>query len=159
MKSADALEIANESAEFRRLLYLEERRVHAQAQQIAACNARHTITQRLCSWFLRANDLLGGSELLITQEHLGQMLGVQRASISLVASRLQEQGLVEYRRGHLQILDGDRLAEHACECHSVLRQKRELLFGCDAPALAAHTEVARSSQLTAALHEDSGAFP
>jgi CRP-like cAMP-binding protein len=128
MKSADAVEIADESGEFRHLLYMQERYIQAQAQQTAACNAKHTITRRLCSWLLRACDAIGGGELLLTQEHLAQMLGVQRASVSMVASQLREQGLIQYRRGRLHIADRAGLAEHACECHAALRQQREQLL-------------------------------
>jgi CRP-like cAMP-binding protein len=127
MKSADAVEIASDSAEFRHLLYMQERYIQAQAQQTAACNAKHTIMRRLCSWLLRAQDAIGGDELLLTQEHLAQMLGVQRASVSMFASQLQEQGLIQYRRGRLQITNAAGLAEHACECHTALRQHRERL--------------------------------
>jgi CRP-like cAMP-binding protein len=149
MTRADATEVATENPRFRRLLYLEERWTQAQAQQIAACNAKHPLAQRLCSWLLRANDALGGSELLITQEHLAHALGVQRASISLVASRLQDQRIVEYRRGRVRILDSDRLAEHACECHAALLQTRELVFEREAPALTVQSGDARVGELAA----------
>jgi CRP-like cAMP-binding protein len=132
MRMADAAEFANESPEFRRLLCMQERYSQAQAEQTAACNAKHTIMHRLCSWLLRAHDAIGRGELLITQEHVSQMLGVQRASVSVFASRLQDEGLIQYRRGRLRIHDGAGLAKHACECHGVLRQKRELLMGLGA---------------------------
>ena len=128
MKSADAIEIADNSPDFRHLLYMQERYIQAQAQQTAACNAKHTIMRRLCSWLLRAQDAAGGGELLLTQEHLAQMLGVQRASVSMFASQLQEQGLIQYRRGRLHITNIAGLAEHACECHTVLCQQRERLL-------------------------------
>lgn len=128
MKSADAVEIANDSLEFRNLLYMQERYIQAQAQQTAACNAKHTIMRRLCSWLLRAQDAIGSGELLLTQEHLAQMLGVQRASVSMFASQLQEQGVIQYRRGRMHIANSAGLAEHACECHAALRQQRERLI-------------------------------
>lgn len=128
MKSVDAIEIANDSSEFRHLLYMQERYIQAQAEQTAACNAKHTIMRRLCSWLLRAQDTIGGGELLLTQEHLAQMLGVQRASVSMFASQLQEKGLIQYRRGRLHISNSAGLAEHACECHAALRQQRERLL-------------------------------
>ena len=128
MKSADAVEIANDSSDFRHLLYMQERYIQAQAQQTAACNAKHTIMRRLCSWLLRAQDAAGNGELLLTQEHLAQMLGVQRASVSMFASQLQEQGLIQYRRGRLHITNSAGLAEHACECHAVLCQQRKRLL-------------------------------
>ncbi len=129
MKSADAADIVTASPEFRHLLYMQQRYIQAQAQQTAACNAKHTIMRRLCSWLLRAQDAIGSGELLLTQEHLAQMLGVQRASVSMFASQLQEQRLIQYRRGRLHITDSAGLAEHACECHATVRQQRERLLG------------------------------
>jgi Mn-dependent DtxR family transcriptional regulator len=70
--------------------------------------------------------------LLIPQEHVSQMLGVQRASVSMFASQLQDEGVIQYRRGRLRINDSAGLAKHACPCHRVLRQKRELLLGLGA---------------------------
>jgi CRP-like cAMP-binding protein len=128
MSAADAAEIANGSPDFRRLLCMQERYTQAQAEQTAACSAKHTIMHRLCSWLLRAHDAIGGGELLMTQEHVSQMLGVQRASVSVFAGQLQDEGLIQYRRGRLRINDPAGLARHACECHAVLRQKREQLM-------------------------------
>jgi CRP-like cAMP-binding protein len=128
MRGPDAVELANASEEFRNMLFMQERYMQAQAQQTAACNAKHTIMRRLCSWLLRARDTVGAGELLLTQEHMAQMLGVQRASVSMFASQLQEKGLIQYRRGRLQITDPAGLAEQACECHKALRHQSELLF-------------------------------
>lgn len=124
----DATEIADRVPEFRAAMLAQERYLLAQAQQTAACNAKHSILQRLCSWLLRAQDEAGRGEFLMTQEMLARMLGVQRASVSMFASRLQEKGLVQYRRGHLQITDADRLAAQACECRSSVKTQRERLF-------------------------------
>ena len=125
----DLTEIASECPEFRRLILAQERYLLAQAQQTAACNATHSIAQRVCTWLLRAQDEAGRDEFLVTQEMLAKMLGVQRASVSMFAGQLQEQGLVQYRRGRLQITDADGLAAHACECHRAVRSHRERLFG------------------------------
>ena len=95
----------------------------------AACNAKHSISQRLCSWLLRVHDEVGDGELQITQEMLAKMLGVQRASVSMFASKLQEDGLVRYRRGRLQITDADGLEVNACECHKAVREQFGRLFG------------------------------
>ncbi len=125
----DALQIADRAPEFRAAMIAQERYLLAQAQQTVACNAKHSIPQRLCSWLLRAQDEAGRGEFPMTQEMLGRMLGVQRASVSLFASRLQEQGLLRYRRGRVQIRDADGLAGHACECRASVRSQRERLFG------------------------------
>jgi CRP-like cAMP-binding protein len=128
MRVDDLIDAATASAEFREMMFAQEQYLLAQAQQTAACNAKHTIMHRLCSWLLRAHDACGGGELMLTQENLAQMLGVQRASVSMFASQLQEQGLIHYRRGRLQIADAHGLASHACECRSALRQQHNRLF-------------------------------
>jgi CRP-like cAMP-binding protein len=129
MKVADLIDFAAADRDFRNALFAEEQFLLAQAQQTAACNAKHNIPQRLGSWLLRAQDMVSTDELLLTQEHLAQMLGVQRASVSMFASQLQERGLIHYRRGRVHIVDPRRLASEACECHASLRQQRARLFG------------------------------
>jgi CRP-like cAMP-binding protein len=128
MRPEDLIDVAAASAEFRQLMFAQEQYLLAQTQQMAACNAKHTIMHRLCSWLLRAHDAAGGGELLLTQENLAQMLGVQRASVSMFASQLQDKGLVQYRRGRLHIADADGLAAHSCECRSALRRHQKRLF-------------------------------
>jgi CRP-like cAMP-binding protein len=128
MRAEDLIDVATAFGEFRELMFAQEQYLLAQSQQTAACNAKHTIMHRLCSWLLRAHDAAGGGELLLTQENLAQMLGVQRASVSMFASQLQEKGLIQYRRGRLHIADAHGLASHACECRSALRQQHKRLF-------------------------------
>jgi CRP-like cAMP-binding protein len=128
MRTEDAMELADISAEFRQLLMAQEQYLLAQARQTAACNAKHVIMRRLCSWLVRAHNEAGGGELLITQENLAKMLGVQRASVSMFASQLQQKGLIGYRRGRVQISDLEGLRASACECHETLQQQHACLF-------------------------------
>jgi Mn-dependent DtxR family transcriptional regulator len=72
----------------------------------------------------------------ITQEFVADMLGVQRASVSLVASSLQNQGLISYRRGHIEIQNEAGLIECACECYRALERQYDLLFRDTRPAAA-----------------------
>src|ERR1700730_11056530 len=67
-------------------------RTNIQSQQSAACNARHMIEARMCRWLLRMRDLADSDNLLPTQEFLAQMLGVQLASVSIVASGIAKSG-------------------------------------------------------------------
>jgi CRP-like cAMP-binding protein len=110
---------AQESATFRANVARHEQFLLAQAQQAAACNAAHSLEQRLSRWLLRCHDLVG-SEIRLTQEFLAEMLGVRRASVTLVAQVLQQAGLIEYRRGHVKLLDINGLRESACECYSTI---------------------------------------
>jgi CRP-like cAMP-binding protein len=125
----DLIDLAAADRAFRNALFAHEQFLLAQAQQTAACNAKHTIPQRLSTWLLRARDVAGADELLLTQEHLAHMLGVQRASVSMFASQLQEKGLIHYRRGRLHVVDERGLAAEACECHTSLRQRHQDLLG------------------------------
>jgi len=127
----DAKEWAAASPDFRAVLFAQQRYLLAQAQQTGACNAKHSISQRLCSWLLLVHDEIGNGELLITQEMLAKMIGVQRASVSMFASQLQQNGLVQYRRGRLQITDVDGLEARACECHKAVREQFDRLFGTE----------------------------
>jgi CRP-like cAMP-binding protein len=97
----------------------------AQAQQSAACHALHSVEARFARWLLQAQDTLGTSTINLTQDFLSHMLGVRRTSVSLVANTMLQAGLIKYSRGRLQILDGSRLREHACECYAVIRAEIE----------------------------------
>lgn len=94
----------------------------AEAQQIAACNAVHDANSRLCRWLLQAADRIGQDEVPLTQEFLGQMLGVRRTTVTLLAQALQLKGLLRYSRGHIHILDRPNLEASACECYRAMHQ-------------------------------------
>ncbi|HXD46525.1 MAG TPA: Crp/Fnr family transcriptional regulator [Pseudolabrys sp.] len=128
VKAADLLELADRAPEVRDLFFRNEQYALAQAQQTAACNAKHRIPQRLATWILRAHYDSGEDELMLTQEYLAQMLGVQRASVSMFAGGLQDRGLIFYRRGRVRILDRTGLEREACECHAALRGRHTRLF-------------------------------
>ena len=89
----------------------------ANAQQSVACNALHDVEERFCRWLLVCHDRLDGDEMQLTQEFLAMMLGVQRTTVSQVASMLQEAGLIRYQRGRLVVLDRAGLERRACECY------------------------------------------
>jgi CRP-like cAMP-binding protein len=102
-------------------LYQHDQMLLAQAQQSAACNAKHQIEERLCRWLLRTRDLVESDNIELTQEFLAQMLGVRRTSVTLAASHLQAVNLIKYRRGHIQILDLDGLEDTSCECYEAVK--------------------------------------
>jgi Mn-dependent DtxR family transcriptional regulator len=132
LKVADAMELCRRTPATRDLFFRNEEYILVQAQQTAACNAKHRIPQRLATWILRAQYDSGEEELVLTQEYLAQMLGVQRASVSMFAGVLQEKGLVSYRRGRVRVLDSAGLAREACECHAALRDHHRHLLGHEA---------------------------
>lgn len=127
MGADKALELAKTYDVFRSILIRHDQVLFAQAQQAAACNASHTVEARLCRWLLRMRDLFGDDGLPLTQEFLGQMLGVRRSSVSLVAGALQQAGLIKYSRGHVYILNVEGLHEASCECYETVRAHYDLL--------------------------------
>ena len=112
---------------FRSVLVRHEQVLLAQAQQSAACNASHTVEARMCRWLLRMRDLVG-EELPLTQDFMAQMMGVRRPSVSLVAGTLQQAGLIKYRRGHITIVDIERLQDSACECYETVKSHYEAML-------------------------------
>jgi CRP-like cAMP-binding protein len=93
----------------------------AEVQQSAACNAVHTVRQRMSRWLLRMHDLTGRN-ITVTQEGLSDMLGVQRTSATIAAASLQKVGAIRYRRGRIHILDTHLLEQSSCECYSAVRR-------------------------------------
>jgi CRP-like cAMP-binding protein len=100
----------------------------AQVQQSVACNALHALEARLCRWLLQTHDCTDGNVIALTQEFLGQMLGVRRTTVTIAARLLQSAGHIRYRRGHIQILDRKALEDIACECYAVVRQNADKVF-------------------------------
>ena len=113
--------LADELKPFRSLLIRHEQVLFAQSQQSAACNASHTVEARMCRWLLHMRDFAGSDDLTLTQEFLAQMLGVTRPSVSIVASPLQQAGLIKYSRGRIQVLDVEGLKKEACECYDTVK--------------------------------------
>jgi len=96
--------------------------------QIAGCNRLHESDQRLARWLLMAQDRTESSTLNFTQEFLAMMLGAQRTTVTSVAGALQERGLIEYRRGHVRILDRQKLEAAACDCYQITKQLHANLY-------------------------------
>ena len=103
-----------------RLMQSYARTLIGQITQGAACNQRHVVGQRCARWLLMAHDRVGADRFTLTQEFLGQMLGVQRPTVSLAAQELQALGLIRYVRGQVTIADRAGLEAAACGCYGVL---------------------------------------
>ena len=97
------------------------------AAQAAACNALHTLSERLAKWLLMSHDRRRGDELPLTQEFLSMMLGVRRAGVTEAAMALQTEELIKYRRGRITVLDREGLEGFACECYPVLKAEFDRL--------------------------------
>jgi CRP-like cAMP-binding protein len=94
-----------------------------QMSQTAVCNRHHSVPQQLCRSLLLTLDRLPGNEISVTQSSIAAMLGVRRESVAEAAGKLQEEGLIQYARGHLTVLNRSGLEARACECYHCLKQE------------------------------------
>lgn len=94
-----------------------------QMAQATACNRRHALEQQLCYWLLSNFDRGRSNSLSMTQESIAYILGVRRESITEVAKRLQEAGIIEYYRGHIKLKSRIKLETAACECYGIMKEE------------------------------------
>jgi CRP-like cAMP-binding protein len=87
--------------------------------QSTACNAKHSVEQRLARWLLLAHDRVGKDEFPLTQEFLAMMLGASRPTVTAIAGTLHRAGLVSYHRGVLRIENRVKLEKASCECYRI----------------------------------------
>ena len=99
-----------------------------QVAQSAVCNRHHTLYQQLCRWLLQSLDRLSSDEITMTQEMIAHMLGVRREGITEAARKLQREGLIDYHRGHITVLDRQGLEAHTCECYQVVKMEFDRLL-------------------------------
>ncbi|MGY1728760.1 Crp/Fnr family transcriptional regulator [Geodermatophilus sp. SYSU D01062] len=103
------------------LLHRYTQAMVVQLSQNVACNRLHSTEERCARWLLQTRDRVGADEFQLTQDFLGQMLGVRRGTVSLVAGLLQQAGLIRYTRGRITVVDPERLHEAACDCYEVVQ--------------------------------------
>src|SRR5712675_2324457 len=99
----------------------------SQARVTAACNALHSIEARFCRWLLQSADRAATDTVTLTQEFLAEMLGVRRTSVTEVASKVQNAGVITYSRGVIKILDRPALLRMSCECYETLLDHSAML--------------------------------
>jgi len=106
--------------------------------QSTACNAVHSVEQRLARWLLMAQDRMGADEFPLTQEFVAMMLGATRPTVTVVAGTLQKAGLITYHRGRVAVLDREKLEEASCECYRVTTNLLRAVTSPGSRAPAAH---------------------
>ncbi|WKC36536.1 Crp/Fnr family transcriptional regulator [Ectopseudomonas chengduensis] len=99
-----------------------------QMAQTAVCNRHHSIDQQLCRWLLLSLDRLPSNQLTMTQELIANMLGVRREGVTEAAGKLQRQGVIEYSRGRITVLDRHKLEQLSCECYAVVKKETDRLL-------------------------------
>jgi len=132
------MEEFNNSSSFRRLILKYMQAMMSYASQTAVCNRRHSIEQQLCKTILQNLDRIPGNELTFTHELIAKTLGVRREGISHAAKKLQNDGLIRYTRGHISILNREKLIRHTCECYSIVKNEYEKLIPSNTAELLSH---------------------
>lgn len=126
---ADVIKEAYESNRDVRVLF--NRYIHTvivTGSHSAACNRLHTLEQRFCRWLLMSSDGIGSDEVALTHEYLAVMLGVRRAGVTEAALKMRDAGLIDYRRGNIQILGREGLEAQSCECYARTKEEYKRLF-------------------------------
>jgi CRP-like cAMP-binding protein len=93
-----------------------------QIAQTAICTRYHLVEARLARWLLMTRDRARSREFFLTHEFMACLLGVRRVGITRAASNLQRQGVIEYRRGRITVLDERLLGKAACACYAAQRR-------------------------------------
>jgi CRP-like cAMP-binding protein len=99
-----------------------------QMAQTAVCNRHHSVDQQLCRWLLLSLDRLQTNDLSMTQELIANMLGVRREGVTEAAGKLQEDGLIRYRRGTITVVNRRALETRVCECYQVVKTEFDRLL-------------------------------
>jgi CRP-like cAMP-binding protein len=129
MPAGEFRELANGAGVVQALLQRYTQAFFVQLAQGAACNRLHSLDQRLARWLLMTHDRVGQDQFPLTQEFMAQMLGVRRATVTEAAGRLQQAGLITYRRGIITILDRPGLEAASCECYRIITAEHARLLG------------------------------
>ena len=67
-----------------------------QMVQTAACNRHHSLDQQLCRWLLLSLDRLQGTEMVMTQQLIANMMGVPREGATEGGIKLQNTGFARW---------------------------------------------------------------
>ena len=111
----------NRSEILQKLLLRYALKLFNQVSQGAACNNHHSVKQRTARWLLMLDDRSETRTLLMTQQFLSTMLGVRRTGVTEVAHEMKQQGIIDYQRGKITILDRQALEAIACQCYQLIK--------------------------------------
>ena len=126
MTAEDFRHELQQSVHLQREVYRYTFELMLQITQTAACNRFHQIEARLARWLLMTRDRVRSNQFYLTQDLLGDMLGVRRVGVTQAAGDLRERKLINYSRGQISILDGQGLEAVACQCYQVVKDRHEV---------------------------------
>jgi CRP-like cAMP-binding protein len=128
LKEAVLRQEFNRSIQTQQLLLRYTQALLTQMAQTAVCNRHHSLEQQLCRWLLLTSDRLRSNTLVMTHELISAMLGVRREGVTEAAGKLQANGLISYKRGHITILNRPALEKRCCECYRVVKNEFDRLL-------------------------------
>ena len=111
-----------------RLLLLFASALITQMVQTAACNRHHPVDQQLCRWMLLSLDRLPSNRISMTEQLVGNMLGLSPAKVTKATNVLQKAGLINYDAGEIMVLDRPGVEERSCECYDVVKKENDRLL-------------------------------
>ncbi len=118
----------NRAGPLLRLLLRYTQALITQMMQTAVCNRHHSVEQQLSRWLLLSLDRRSGQTLRMTQEVIANLLGVRREGVTEAAGQLQREGLIQYSRGQIEVLDRAGLERVVCECYGVVKLEFDRLL-------------------------------
>jgi hypothetical protein len=116
------------SSELQHTLLCYTQALIVEIAQNAVCNRHHPISKQLCRCLLLAMDRSTGNEMALTHEMIANSLGVRRECVTVAAGKLRAEGLIDYKRGHITVLDREGLEAHSCECYGVVKKTFDRLL-------------------------------
>lgn len=131
---AEVLKLEFKEAAVLHLLLRYTQALISQMVQTAACNKHHTIEQQLCRWLLLSLDRLPSNELVMTEQLMANMLGVDKASVLAAEAKLQDRHLIKFAHGHIIVTDRSGLEKATCECYLVVKREYDRLLPENVPA-------------------------
>jgi CRP-like cAMP-binding protein len=106
--------------DFLKIWMASTRQMILQIAMPTVCSGKHSNEQQIVRWIMNTLDKTQGQTLQITQQEIADALGIRRESVTLAAGKLSQEGLLEVKRGQLEVLDRAKLEAKACECYRVM---------------------------------------
>jgi CRP-like cAMP-binding protein len=111
-----------------RVLLMFSSALITQMVQTAACNRHHPVDKQLCRWMLLSLDRLSSNQISMTDQLIGNMLGLSTADVTTATNLLQKAGLIHYNAGEITVLDRTGVEKRSCECYGVVKRESDRLL-------------------------------